>query len=211
MGLHAGLLGPGLTAGLDLSRKFTLRAQVQRFDLDETWDDDYAADISLSSIGLLADWHPTGGSFRLTLGVVSNDNEFAALASDHDLEIGIHRYDAELNARISFDQLGPYLGLGWSTRRNRRGLGVTFDLGVLQHGEPALSVAGEVRTTIDGASLRCRVSVVEDGMATVTGSSSCTTLLDLRDDLMLEHDDLTDELSDFELYPVVALGLIYRF
>ena len=214
IGLHAGLLGPGVSAGVDLSRRFTLRAQVQSFDhdFDRTWaGNDYVADLSLSSSALLADWH-VAGPFRLTLGAVANDNELAAHAGARELQIGSGVYDGDLEARVAFDSVAPYVGLGWSTGRGRRGLGVTIDLGVLLQGEPALSAAGEVRTVLGGAPVSCGMSVGEDGTAAVTGTSpACDLLLDLRSDVMEEHRQLTADLDEYEFYPVVALGLIWRF
>lgn len=214
IGLHAGLLGPGASAGVDLSRRFTLRAQVQSYDheFDRTYAGNaYTADLALSSTALLTDWH-VAGPFRLTLGAVANDNELAARAGAEALQIGSGVYDAHLEARVTFDSPAPYLGLGWSTGRGRRGLGVTVDLGVLMQGAPAVSAAGEVRTVLGGAPVSCGVSVGEDGTAAVTGTSTaCDLLLDLRSDVMEEHRQLTADLDEYEFYPVVALGLVYRF
>lgn len=214
VGLHAGLLGPGISAGVDLSGRFTLRAQVQSFDHDlgrAYAGNDYTVDLSLSSAALLADWH-VAGPFRLTLGAVANDNELAASAGAQALQIGSGVYDADLEASVAFDSPVPYAGFGWSTGRGRRGLGVTVDIGVLLQGEPAVSAAGEVRTALGGAPVRCGISVGEDGTAAVTGTSpACDLLLDLRSDVMEEHRQLTVDLDEYELYPVVAFGLIWRF
>ncbi len=215
VGLHAGLLGPGISAGVDLSRRFTLRAQLQSFDheLDRTWSgNDYTVDLSLQSSALLTDWHVTGGAFRLTLGAVANDNEFAARADAQALQLGSGVYDAELEVKVTFDSPAPYAGLGWSARRDRRGLGVMVDLGVLLQGAPAISADGEARTVLGGQPVTCGMSVGEDGMAAVTGNSAvCNRLQDLRGDVMEEHRQLSDELDKYDLYPVVSLGIAWRF
>ena len=214
VGLHAGLLGPGVTVGGDLSRRLALRGQIQSYDheTDRSYAGiDYQAELAWSSRGLFLDWHPRG-SFRLTLGGVSNDNEVRGFASEDALQIGERRYDAELNARVTFEPLSPYAGLGWSTGRGRRGLGVTFDLGVMMQGEPAVSASGTVGTTLNGVQVRCGMSVDELGAVAVTGNSpACDELLHLRDDLMQEHSELVEDLEEFDLYPVVAFGLVYRF
>ncbi len=199
---------------MDLSKRFTLRAQVQSFDhdFDRAYaGNDYAAELSLSSAALLADWH-VAGPFRLTVGAVANDNELGARAGTQALQIGSGVYDADLAARVAFDSPVPYLGFGWSTGRVRSGLGVTVDLGVLLQGQPAVSASGEVRTVLGGAPVSCGMSVGEDGTAAVSGASpACDLLLDLPSDVMEEHRQLTADLDEYELYPVVAFGLIWRF
>ena len=214
IGAHAGLLGAGVSAGVDLSRRFSLRGQIQSFDhdFDRTYADNaYTAELSLSSAALLADWH-VAGPFRLTLGAVANDNELAARAGAQALQIGSGVYDADLEAKAAFDSPVPYVGLGWSTGRGRRGLGVTVDLGVVLQGNPAVSASGEARTVLDGAPASCAMSVGDDGTVTVTGASpACDLLPDLRRDIQEEHRQLTADLDEYELYPVVAFGLIWRF
>ena len=98
IGVQAGLLGLGVSAGLDVSEKFAVRAQLHSFDY--SYDraeagNDYTGDLGLSSTALLADWHP-GGPFRLTAGLVFNNNELAVDASSTSLELGGRRYDGDL-------------------------------------------------------------------------------------------------------------------
>lgn len=56
----------------------------------------------------------------------------------------------------------------------------------------------------------CHVSVAADSMATLSGSA-CGALVGLDANAMREHQELADALAYFEVYPVVALGLVYRF
>ena len=211
VGAQAGLLGAGLVAGFDVSDRFALRAQLNRFDY--SYDkagagNDYTGDLSLSSTALLADWHP-GGPFRFTAGAVFNDNGLAVNAVSSGLDIGQSRYDGDLRVQMAFDRLAPYLGLGWSTGRGKPGFGTNIDVGVLVQGTPLVTASGQAR--VDGVGA-CRLAVTADGSATLTGSA-CTApaFAGLRDDAMREHDELNDALADFELYPVASFGIAYRF
>ena len=104
---------------------------------------------------------------------------------------------------MTFEQMAPYAGLGWSTRR-KQGIGVNVDLGVLFQGTPEVTADGEARAPGLGA---CRLSVAADGTTTLTSVCS-EAFADLRD-AMREHSELTDALENFEVYPVGIL--VYRF
>ena len=54
----------------------------------------------------------------------------------------------------------------------------------------------------------CSFSVSTDGAATAT---NCTDQPTLEADLEAEHMDLSGELEDFKWYPVLTLGVSYRF
>ena len=41
--------------------------------------------------------------------------------------------------------------------------------------------------------------------------AGCDFLETLKTDLEIEHDNPSDELDDFKLYPVVLFGISYRF
>ena len=211
VGIQAGLLGAGLAAGIDVSEKLALRGQLNRFDF--SYDraeagNNYTGDLALSSMALLADWHPQG-SFRLTVGAVLNNNELIVNAVSSGLQLGTGRYDGDLQARMTFERLAPYLGLGWGTNRGKRGFGVNVDAGVLLQGAPAVTATGEARAAGTGT---CRITLAADSSATLGGAAcSQTAFAALRDDAMREHAELDDALADFEFYPVAALGIAYRF
>ena len=210
VGVQAGLLGAGVTAGVDLSPRFALRAQLNRFDYAYERDEagnDYSGDLSLASTAFLADWHP-GGAFRFTLGAVLNDNELAVEASSSTLDLGDVSYDADLRVRMDFDRLAPYAGIGWSTRRAKGGLGVNVDLGVLVQGVPSVAVDGVARGP---ASTSCRLSIASDSSVTLGGSACPAAFPTLEQDAEREHAELADALEAFRAYPVLSVGLVYRF
>ncbi len=186
--LHGGTLGAG--AGLDIGLGDNVGARVgfNRFSTGEDWtegDLNYDADLELDSVHALLDWHPFGGVFRITGGLLSNDNR---LEGGANVEIGDDvggkpaGSSGRIGAEVSFDDSAPYLGLGWSSRPANRGFSFSLDVGVMGQGSPNVALTEE-----------------ED----ITGVN--------QDDLDREAREVEGELSGYDTYPVVQLGMLYRF
>lgn len=213
-GLHASTLGLGLSVGYDFSSSFAARALVSRYDYDyddEQDGDTYRGELKLASQGLLLDWYPFGGMFRLTGGILRNGNELSATAEGADLTIGdVEGYSGNVRAQIDFDDVATYLGIGWTTGRRASGFSFMVGIGVLFQDAPHLSA----RATLSrGTGTNCTVSVNEAGVATLRGGANCQGLFDaeLKRDIEEEHRELTEDLKDFDAYPVLLLGASYRF
>lgn len=209
VGVQAGLLGLGLVAGYDFHEAVAVRAQLHRFSYD--YDDTeagnhYTGELALSSLAALLDWH-LGGAFRLSAGAVSNGNELAVDARSTALDIGSDGYDGNLSVQMTFERLVPYAGIGWSTGRGKRGIGVVIDVGVVFQGVPVVTVEG-IAYSSEGEA--CSFRVAGDSSTSLTGAA-CVALDDLQQDASHEHEELMDALADFEIYPVASAGLVYRF
>ena len=206
-GAQVSTLGLGVFAAWDASDAFAVRGMVNYFDYDfgdsEEAGNEYNVDLQLQSLGLILDWHAFRNGFRVSGGLFLNQNEFSAMAEDSGLEIGDGLYDGVLDTLVDFNGIAPYLGLGWSSRHGRSGLSIGVEAGVLMQGTPKLSASGMV-TTETGT--HCDFSVSEDGKATV-----CPALGELKADLEAEHRELSGELDSYQLYPVLSLGVSYRF
>lgn len=176
IGARAGTLG----LGVDISRSFTplfnARIGVNRFtygfDVD-TNDVNYDADLELDSVHALVDFHPWAGGFRLTGGVLANDNRVEGS--------GTHPSGGRVDALVDFKSSAPYAGIGWgNATRGFLPVSWSIDLGLLGQGSPQVDLSNP-----DG--------LVPDS------------------ELQQEEDDLEDELSDFDVYPVISAGLVFRF
>jgi hypothetical protein len=141
-------------------------------------------------VSLLLDWHAFDNGFRFTAGALANNNEITAESkiSGATVEVGDSVFTSDqvgrLEGDISFDSLAPYLGIGWG-RAVADGLSVSFDLGVVFQGEP------------------------EVNLQSVGGSFSDNPLLIA--EVEREEQELQDDADEFDLYPVISLGLSYRF
>ena len=193
--LKAGTLGAGLDVSKGISETLALRLQANALSYDEDItesDVEYKAELDLRSAGVLLDWHPFSGVFRVSGGAYWNGNEASATGrpTGGTYEINGTTYASaeigSLNGQVDFPSVAPYLGLGFgSAPKAGSGLSFSFDVGVLYQREPnvALSVAC-------GTTARCA---------------------QLQSDVAAEAVSLQDELKDFKFYPVVSFGIGYRF
>lgn len=184
---HFGTLGLGLGIDAKVSPYTGFRFGFNRFKTSSDWEEDdleYEAGIDFDSVHGLLDWHPFGGKFRLTGGVMATDHRIDAAAEvEAGDEIGDGRATrrGRLEAEVRFEEWTPYIGSGWDWRFDRSDLEMTLDLGVLARGNPDV----KLRETSD------------------TGASE--------QDLNEAENEIEDEWSDFNIYPVVQFGLLYRF
>jgi len=186
-------LGAGLTVGL--TEQLNLRGQFNSFSYDfddEASDIDYDFDLELGSVGAMVDWHPGGGGFRLSAGFYLNDNEVNGTGepTTATVEIGDAIFDTAdvgtLTADLGFDDVAPYLGIGWGNAVGREGrLGIALDIGVLLQGEPDVNFRA------------------------VGANPAIQDLIDA--EVAQEEAEIQDDIDEFDLYPVITLGLNYRF
>ena len=211
-----GTLGLGLELDYALNDYFSVRLQGNQFTYDDDFEEDdinYSGEFKLSSYGLLVDYHPFSGAFRLTGGVYSNGNELSALASDTgrtEYEIGNKVYTSLPSDPLTLDakvELGSgtagYLGLGWGhSPKNTGGMLFSFELGVMFAGEPTVSyqASGSAEVNINGTPEQFSLS-----------DSSNPLVAEFYAELDQEKRNLEDDISDFKLYPVIKLGIGFRF
>lgn len=186
-------LGFGVEAAIPLTQSVDARIGYNgyRYDFDKTSTSNgvptnYSGDLKLSNAQVLADWHPWGGSFRLSAGVIFNNNKFEMTAqpSGTTVNIGGTPYTIgageAVNATVDFNKTAPYLGIGWGRTPKNSGLSFTSDIGVMFQGKPK----GSVTTNIAGVN---------------------------QNDVNRANTDLNDALDNFRFYPVISFGIGYTF
>ena len=194
VGVKAGTLGFGLeiTKGFTSTINGRLGINSFKFDASGTESDiDYDADLKLQSVAALVDWHPFSGGFRTTAGVLFNNNKLDMTAkSAVSYDIGGTTYtSAEIGTfggTVSFNDIAPYVGIGWGNAVEQ-GQHLTFalDVGVVMQGSP------QVDFTSTGGTL----------------SSDPT----FQSNVAVEEQQLEDSLNDYDMYPVISLGLAFQF
>ncbi len=189
----AGTLGLGgeLTTGVtsDINARFGLNKFDLTFD-DEFDDVEYDVDLDFSSASALLDWHVFGGSFRVTGGLLSMDHEFdldGTTAGNE--EIGGTVYTPSeigtLSGHAEIDGTAPYIGIGWGNPvGSGKRWGLYCDLGVALTDSPDVALSANGTLASDPA---------------------------FQADLARERDEIEDDLEPFQFYPVISLGLYYRF
>lgn len=199
--LKAGTPGFGVDVTLGVTEKVNVRLSGNmfsytyddyEFDEDEAEIDEFVDKMELSldllTAGAFLDWHPSGGTFRLSVGAFYNGNE-ASLSVTVGDTISINDVDYELQSldgMIDFASFAPYVGIGWG---NAAAAGshwhFAFDLGVLFQGSPEVSL-----------------------IATATDPLLQSFL---NADLAAEVQEVEDDLDPFNIYPVLTLGVSYTF
>jgi hypothetical protein len=187
-----GAFGIGIEYAYSFSDRIALRFGVNGggfgFDAAESGIS-YAFDLSWDSLSAALDFHPGGKAFRLTGGLLRNDNALDAVSRvSADVVVGGRAYTpaevGTLSAHTAFAGAAPFAGIGWDWSRSGRLFGVSFDLGVLDQGAPTVS-------------LRADGGLVADPQ--------------FEADVAAEQAELNDSLQDFDLIPYATLGFVFRF
>jgi hypothetical protein len=136
IGVRAGTTGIGVDVAFNVLPAVDARIGYSglkwAFDTD-TSDARYDGDLKLSNLSTLLDFRPLGPLFRITGGLVFNDNKFEAVGRPNAVA-------GSFNATVeSGRSAAPYLGIGWG---NVGGRGVNFyaDLGVMFMGSPKATI-----------------------------------------------------------------------
>lgn len=191
IGAKAGTLGLGLEGTWRPVPYLDFRAGFNTFSMDDERSEagiDYDVDLDLSTFYATANLRAPLTPFRATVGVFSNSNEVALASRDSSsFTIGSTTFTGDevgtLRGDVGFDSIAPYAGVGLDFRFIDR-IGLHFDAGVLFQGTPELAL------NADGA-------IASDPT--------------FQAELEAERAELQDELDDFELYPVVSVGLSVNF
>jgi hypothetical protein len=184
--------------GGDLTMRMTswlnVRASANMFGYaySDTYDGvSYDAELDLQSAGVLADFHPFHGSFRVSVGAYANGNgiDFTGQPTQN-VNIGGQSFTpaqvGTINGTVAFQEYAPYLGIGWGNAvGERKQLGFSLEVGVLFQGAPDVEM------------------VSQGGLL-----SNDPTLIS---EMESEEQAIESDLSGMEYYPVVAMGVSWAF
>lgn len=193
-----GTTGAGLHLSVPVQSHLNARFGVNALNYSysgNTSSVDYDFKLKLRTAEALLDWFPGDSQFRLSGGVIYNGNKVDARAKPNSTgtyTLNGHIYTAAdagvINGRVDFRKLAPYLGLGWGNAvAKNKGWGFSADLGVMFQGSP-------------------NVSLTHSGCA---ADPSICGQLDA--DVSAESRKLVDEVDSFKAYPVIRVGVSYRF
>lgn len=189
--LKVGTLGGGLEATVGASDYLGFRFGINKMSVGPSIERDEGTintDLDWLSYGALADWHMFGGGFRLTGGGLINKNKFKLTADlTESVELDGQEYRlSDLQGEVTFATLAPYVGIGYGNAVGADGRWhFSCDFGVMFQGEPKISASA----TASDPGLQPAVDAALDR----------------------EVADIQNEASDYKYYPVIALGISYRF
>lgn len=200
-----GTTGVGLHADLPIVPSERVHARVglnylQRYKFSRTTKQvTYDFTASLLTYDALLDWYPTGSGFRLTAGVIRNNNLVDATGTPNRIETFTFengRFSTtaigKLSGRIDFQPTAPYLGIGWQGHHpNFPNWQLSTDLGVMYQG------ASRTKLGISGCTL--------PGMA-------CDLLVNLlAPSIAAEEVRLNQQLKDYRYFPIFRIAIGYQF
>ena len=201
LGLKVSTLGVGLDLSIPINNQFNVRLNLNGASYDDTTNEsgvDYTYQLDLLTAGVLVDYYPMSGSeFRVTGGVYYNGNELEMCGqfdgTTGNININGTPYTTadigKLNGKIDFDEIAPYIGIGWGNAVKNSGLSFSVDVGIMYQGEPNV----ELKAT----ALNPLLTVAQTDI--------------INNNIKAEELDLANELDDYKIYPVISVGVTYTF
>lgn len=154
--------GFGIGYAMSVSPSFAVRGQYNAFSKQSFSGDsgDFGsgssvkAEMDWSSAMLAGDWYPAGDGFRVTGGVVFNNNKIAVTGQG---KIGDDTALSTINAEMKMSNSpAPYLGIGYGVKpKMDKGLGFNMDFGIMfQDPKATLNVTTTTASNADIAKER---------------------------------------------------------
>jgi hypothetical protein len=194
IGIRVGTLGVGLELSHLLGDHFGLRVGGNYFSQTRAQTEQsitYDATVKLQSFTGLLDWYPSRrGAFHFTAGAVSNPLKVAGVGvpeSGASYTINGNDYTSTqvgvFTSSAKYASVLPYVGLGFGTPASKsHGFGVVFDIGAAI-GKPTI----------------------------LLNSSNAANVAGVAADIRAEQAKVQDTANTLPVWPVVSLGLTYRF
>lgn len=209
--INVGTQGIGMSMGYEFNKyiKMRVRGAYLNASYNKSWGNgDGEIEFDGSNAGILLDYHPFGGVFHLSAGLNFSKSTLSATASaQHNLEgtydLGGYSFEivsdeARIKGEYDWNNLQPYIGIGWSTDGDGdSSLYFTLDIGVNFIGSGKFSI-----NSIDGINnvkgpQGEDLGHVTDGIAEQAIREEGKDVFKIADDIMV--------------YPVIQLGMGYRF
>jgi hypothetical protein len=221
VGVKAGTVGFGVDVSFVLTQTINFRLSATQADFSENdtidMEDegnraqvDAKLDLDFGSTALLIDWYPFDGTFHVTAGMMKNNSKATVTGNlvGGTATIEGNTYDiatafangGATSGTLSFgDSFEPYVGIGWGRKADDDpGLSLSFEVGVVMM-DPKIDL---VPPDLQG------------GSVTATDSLGNTVTVDTTQfnaDFTEAEATANQDLEDFEMYPVISLGLNYAF
>ena len=195
--LSAGTTGIGLHLSTELMPKLNARVGFNALNYNyngNTSNASYDFKLKLSTFDALLDYYPGATAFRLTGGLVYNNNKVDATVTPNSS--GSYTFQGntyssasagQVNGNVDFRKIAPYIGIGYGNAVKEKGFSFSGDLGVIISGDPRSNLT----------SSNCTASV-----------AICARLAS---DVAAENADLQSKLNNLRYYPVARVGVSYKF
>lgn len=198
-----GTLGLGAELTVGISPQWNVRLGGNAFNYTDKSREVsgivYDAKARLRTASGLLDFHPGGGGFRLSAGAIYNDTKVdgnSLVPASGFYDIGGVQVPAALvgtlDGQIKFDPVVPYVGLGWGNAVGPgRRVRFAADIGAMFQGKGKVTLTPQIPagSPLNNPAARAALQVLLDR----------------------EEGDIANDVADYTVYPVVSIGVSYRF
>lgn len=170
----------------------------------------YDSQIKFSAGRFLLDFKPFGGGFRLSGGLYTQAPELDMQAEGSGRVVMDGRAfnaDVNLDGAIDLGGAAPYAGLGWGGSPAGTGFGASLDAGILFTASPRVTMSSPSGFACD-ATAAPDCSPESDGFNVNDNSAQAAAFASA---LETERRDLEDDVKEVRFWPIVRVGLHYRF
>ena len=210
IGVKISTLGGGFEVATQVTPRSNLRAGFNIFSYSRAFNKDgiaYNGQLGFKTVEAHYDIFPLANGFRISPGVLvyigdpitANDS----VPGGESFSLGGRQFFSDSaapvtgNGKIDFNRAAPTITLGWGNlvRRDSKHFSVPFEIGVAFQGTPKanLNLAGNVCTS---PTANCR-SVASDPM--------------VQSQIPLEETKINNSLSLFKVYPIISIGVGWKF
>jgi hypothetical protein len=201
-------LGPGFDIATPLTRSLNLRGSADFFSYGQDFTTDgitYNASLAFKGGALNVDWFPFHGGFHVSPGVYFLKSELGGtlnVPAGKTFTLNDVDYTSSAanpihgNGNLVFPHTaGPSLTVGWGNIIPRTGKhwSVPFEIGAAYFGQPSV--------TINLAGTACQG----------VNCSNVATDPATQQNLKAEQNTLNDDLKALQVYPIVSIGVSYKF
>jgi hypothetical protein len=201
--VQAGTLGIGGGLAWPFAPQLAVRVSGNAFSginrSERAGGNRYQVRLSLGNAAALVDWHPAANGFRLSAGGMYDANRVegdSEPSGTGTYVIGNVQLPASLvgtlHGKIDYPSVAPYVGLGWGTAPSAGpGFGAAVDLGVAFIGRPRVTLTPEPPP---GSPLNLPAAMAL-----------------LAPQLAIEEGRVEQKIDGYRYYPVLSVGISYRF
>lgn len=212
IGVKVSTFGPGVEGAVRVAHRSNVRAGFNMITYDRTFDKDgvsYAGQLQFKTFEAHYDFFPWAGSFHISPGVLAYIGDpitaTATVPSNQSFSLGgINYYSDPTNpahgtGKIKFNQAAPTITVGWGnlvSRKEGKHFSVPFEIGAAFQGSPkaSLNLAGNVCATAPG------INCVNAGTDPTVQSN-----------IVSEQNKVNNDMSFFKVYPIISVGIGYKF
>ena len=210
IGAKASLLGGGFEVAARVTHRTNVRAGMNFFSYSRTFHKDgvaYDGQLSLKTFEAHYDFFPFAGSFHVSPGLLAYIGDpitaNTSVPGGQSFTLGGNTFISDPaapvtgNGKINFNRAAPLATIGWGNlvpRRASKHFSVPFEIGVGFQGTPktTLNLTGNV---CNSPGINCR-SVADPIVQAAIQS---------------EQHKINNDLSPLKAYPILSIGLGYKF